>query len=303
MSDPRFVLFALLALLGVGFLILWARAVRKARLADPASVARVWPNPYELFVGAFTDFFDTLGIGSYATTTMLYRARKTVPDEKIPGTMNVGHGLPTFAQAFIYITIVKVDITTLALMIAAAVSGAWLGAGVVSRWPKQRMQLAMGLALLGAAAVILMRQLDVIPHGGDTLGLSGPLLVAGLAGNFVLGAMMNVGIGLYGPCMILVGLLGMNATTAFPIMMGSCAFLMPVSGLRFIARGSYSLPAAIGLTIAGIPAVLLAAYLVKSLPLRAVQWLVIVVVVYTAVSMLRAARAPAVSPTPETPVA
>ena len=101
---------------------------------------------------------------------------------------------------------------------------------------------------------------------------------------------MTLGIGLYAPCMILVALLGMNPRAAFPIMMGSCAFLMPIGGLRFVAKGSYSLRAAVGLTIGGIPAVLLAAFVVKSLPLTALRWLVFAVVLYTAVAMLRSAR-------------
>jgi uncharacterized membrane protein YfcA len=97
---------------------------------------------------------------------------------------------------------------------------------------------------------------------------------------------MTLGIGLYAPCMILISLLGMNPTTAFPIMMGSCAFLMPVGSLRFIRERSYSLRAALGLAIGGVPGVLVAAYIVKSLPLATVRWLVIAVVLYTAISML-----------------
>ena len=50
--------------------------------------------------------------------------------------------------------------------------------------------------------------------------------------------------------MILVSLLGMNPTAAFPIMMGSCAFLMPVGSLRFIRERAYSLPSALGLALA-----------------------------------------------------
>jgi hypothetical protein len=122
----------------------------------------------------------------------------------------------------------------------------------------------------------------------DTLGI-GARLALGLAGNFALGALMTLGIGLYAPCLILVSLLGMSPVTAFPIMMGSCAFLMPVGSVRFLRAGSYDLRAAIGLTVGGIPAVLIAAYLVKSLPLDAVRWLVVVVVIYTAGMMLRSA--------------
>jgi uncharacterized membrane protein YfcA len=194
--------------------------------------------------------------------------------------------LPTISQAFIFTSLIPVDIVTLLSMIAAAVLGAWLGAGVVSHWPKRNVQIGMGLALLGAATLMFMTQLELFPGGGDALGVRGTKLVIAVAGNFALGALMTLGIGLYAPCMILVSLLGMNPTAAFPIMMNSCAFLMPVGSLRFIREQSYSLRVAIGLALGGVPGVLIAAYLVKSLELSTVRWLVIVVVLYTAVTML-----------------
>src|SRR5205809_4390385 len=171
-------------------------------------------------------------------------------------------------------------------MIIAAVIGSWLGAGVVSGWSRRKVRLGMGMALLAAATLMLMKQLNLFPAGGDTLGVRGGLLAIALVGNFVLGALMTLGIGLYAPCMILVSLLGMNPKADFPMMMGSCAFLMPVGGLRFIREQSYSLRAAFGLALGGIPGVLLAAYIVKELPLDVVRWLVIAVVIYTAASML-----------------
>jgi len=243
-----------------------------------------------LLIGFVTNFFDTLGIGSFATTTSLFRMLGAVPDELIPGTLNVGHTAPSVTQAFIYIAIVAVAMPTLGAMIGAAVAGAWLGAGVVSRWSRARVQRGMGSALLAAAGLMLMTQLGLVPLGGEAVGLSGVLLAVAVGVNFVLGALMTLGIGLYAPCMILVSLLGMDPKVAFPIMMGSCAFLMPVGSVRFIREGRYALSAAVGLALGGLPAVLIAAYVVRSLPLGAVRWLVIVVVVYTAVALLRTAQ-------------
>ncbi len=240
-------------------------------------------------IGFGTNFFDTLGIGSFATTTSLFKFTKTVPDRVIPGTLNVGHLLPTVAQAFIYMQLVEVDTKTLVLLIAAAVAGAWLGAGVVASWSKRKVQIGMGATLVVAAALFLMKQFDLFPAGGTALGINGTLLLIGIIGNFILGALMTLGIGLYAPCMIMISLLGMDPTAAYPIMMGSCAFLMPASSVRFIRKESYDWRAAIGLTLGGIPAVLIAALIVKKLPLGAVRWLVIVVVLYTAIMMLRSA--------------
>jgi uncharacterized membrane protein YfcA len=212
-----------------------------------------------------------------------------VPDEQIPGTLVVGHTPPSLLQAFIFIAVVHVDFATLVLMIASSALGAWLGAGIVSRLPRLRIRLAMGAALLAAATVMTLTQLQLIPGGGDSLGLSGASLAFAIMGNLVFGALMTLGIGLYAPCMILVSLLGMNPRAAFPIMMGSCAVLMSVGSVPFIRSERYSRKAALGLTAGGIPGVLLAAFVVKSLPLSAVRWLVVVVVIYTASMMLRSA--------------
>lgn len=267
-------LLVALAITTVSYVIFWVVALGRQRAL------------VQLLIGFVTDFLDTLGIGSFATTTTFFKFLKLVPDRVIPGTLNVGHLLPTVVQAFIYIKLVEVDVLTLVLLIASAVAGGWLGAGIVAGWSKRKVQLGMGMALVVAAGLMIMTQLKLFPGGGDALGISGIRLLIGVAGNFALGVLMNLGIGLYAPCMIMISLLGMNPTAAFPIMMGSCAFLMPASSVRFIRKECYDVQAAVGLTLGGIPAVLLAAFLVKELNLETVRWLVVVVVVYTAAVML-----------------
>jgi uncharacterized membrane protein YfcA len=249
----------------------------------------VLPGPIDIAIGFVTDFLDTLGIGSFAPTTSLFKFFKLVPDEKIPGTLNAGHTLPTIAEAIIYTTIIGVDPTTMILMIVAAVVGAWLGAGLVARWPRRYVQVGMGGALVVAAALFVMKGDGLFPGGGTALGLTGTTLAFAVFVNFCLGALMTIGIGLYAPALILIALLGMNPKAAFPIMMGSCAFLMPIASLRFIKFDAYSIKAALGLTLGGIPGVLIAAFIVKSLPLTWVYWLVVVVVAYAAFTMLRSA--------------
>lgn len=254
-----------------------------------------WPKPIELFIGFITNFFDTLGIGSYAPTTAMWKAWKIVDDRVIPGSLTAGHTSAAIVQAFIFIAIVEVDFTTLALLILAAVLGAWLGAGFVATWSKRNVQLGMGLALLAAAVLFMIKNVDEMRGtpmiaGGTALSLAGVSLALGIVGNFLLGALMTIGVGAYAPILIMISLLGMNPTAAFPIMMGSCAFLMPIASGRFVKRGSFALRPALALTLAGVPAVLLAAIIVKSLPLTTVRWLVVIVVLYTSISMLRSAR-------------
>ena len=278
--TARLALLVALALVGGIFAVRWTASLRVASGA-------LRPTAYEVFVGVLTDFFDTLGIGSFAPTTALFKARGRVSDELIPGTLNIGHTVPTLIQAFIYIVIVRVEPVTLALMIGASVAGAWIGAGVVASWSKRRIQGGLGAALVVAAGLLVAQQLGVLPPGGDALALHGARLAVAVACNAVLGAWMTLGIGLYGPCMMLVCALGMNATAAFPIMMGSCAFLMPVASVRFLSRQAYVPRAALGLTLGGSPAVLVAAFLVRALPLVAVRWIVIAAVLAAAWSMLR----------------
>jgi uncharacterized membrane protein YfcA len=290
--SPKALLLVPLAIVAIAFITFWAWHFRKARAAgrqgEPATDAGA-PTVFQVAIGAVTNFFDTLGVGSFATTTSTYRLTKMVPDRLIPGTLNVGDAIPTFVQAAVYTQIIEVSLTTLLLMIASAVAGAWLGAGIVARLPKQKVQLGMGLALLVTAAFMVARVAKFLPEGGTAVELSGGLLVVGLVGNFIFGALMTIGIGAYAPIMVLVSMLGMDPTTAFPIMMGSCAFLMPVASTQFVRHGAYALRPALGLALGGAPAVLAAAFIVKSLSLDTVRILVVLVVGYTAITLLRAA--------------
>ena len=286
MPSPKALLFVALGLLLAVFAAAWARA----RLRAPANEApKGFPTAWELLVGVVTNFFDTLGIGSFAPTTSAWKLARSMPDELIPGSLNVGHTPAVITQAFIFIAVVEVGSATLVSMIAAAVAGAWLGAGIVAGMPRRRIQIGMGVALVLAAGFFTMTNLKLFPGGGEATSLEGARLAVGVAVSFVLGSLMTLGIGMYAPCMILVALLGMNPRVAFPIMMGSCAFLMPVAGLRFIQRGSYSHRASLGLTLGGVPAVLAAAFIVKALPLETLRWGVVAVVLYTAADMLRSA--------------
>ena len=279
-------LVSALALVAVAYMARWWMLERaRGGLAGPNRRPRV----SDALVGFVTNFFDTLGIGSFAPTTAYFKLRARMPDEEIPGTLNSGQALPTLTQALIFIATVSVDLTTLISMIAAAVLGAWLGVGTVSRLSRRAIQFGMGGALFCAALLFLASNMHWMPGGGDALGLTGGKLIFAVAANAVLGALMMLGVGLYAPCLILVSLLGLSPLAAFPIMMGSCGLLMPIGGARFIRTGRYNFSAALGLALGGIPGVLVAAYIVRSLPVFWLRWLVLFVVLYAAVQMLRSA--------------
>ena len=253
-------------LLLAGIFVLAWRRIERAHGTSASSSAR--PTPGGMALGFVANFFDTLGIGSFASTTAWIKFRNLIRDELIPGTLNVGHALPTITQAIIFTTAIAVAPLTLISMVAAAVAGGYLGAGVVSKLPRRAIQLGMGVALLVAAALFVLKIMGLLPAGGNSLGLSGGVLVFAVVVNFCLGALMQLGIGLYAPC------------------------LMPVGSLKFIRERKYDRRTAIGLAIGGIPGVFLAAFVVKSLPLQWLYWLVVIVVLYAAILMLRSALQP-----------
>ncbi len=289
MNTGRVILLAAIALVALAYIGRWWW-LERARIPDPARPRK--PRFSDLVVGFVTNFFDTLGIGCFAPTTAYFKLRARMPDDEIPGTLNTGHCLPAMTEALIFIAVVSVDMTTLVTMIVAAVLGAWLGVGIVSGLSRRAIQIGMGGALMCAALLFLMKNLDWVPGSGEALALHGPTLIFAVGVNFLLGALMMLGVGLFAPCLILVSLLGMSPLAAFPIMMGSCALLMPVGGARFVKSGRYNVSAAMGLAIGGIPGVLVAAYIVRSLPMVWLRWLVLIVVLYAAVQMLRSARRP-----------
>lgn len=233
-------------------------------------------------------FFDVLGIGAFAPHTTLYHRFHQVEDYLIPGTLNVGNAIPTILQALIFIQLVKVDTLTLVAMLLTSIIGSYLGASIVAKMDERKIRLSMGVALLITALFMFFSAMGWMDLEGNAVGLYGWKLLLAVIVNFILGALMTIGVGLYSPCMALVSMLGMSPTIAFPIMMGSCAFLMPVCGVKFIKSGRYNRKASISATIAGSIGVLLAAFIVKSLPLQVLRWGVVLVVVTTACSMLKA---------------
>lgn len=243
-------------------------------------------------IGVLANFFDTLGIGSYATSTTAFKFTKTCPDDLIPGTLNVAYAIPVVTEAVVFIQKVTVDPLTLVLMIGAAVLGAVIGASIVSKWDLKKVRIALGAALIALAIVMVCKLLGVGPFGivGSATALSGAKLIIGVVANFVLGALMIVGLGLYAPCMALVLLLGMSADVAFPIMMGSCAFLMPSAGIKFVKEGKYNRATSLVLTITGVIGVLIACFIITSLPLTVLTWIVTAVMVICAIIFFKDAQ-------------
>jgi uncharacterized membrane protein YfcA len=214
-----------------------------------------------------------------------------VPDSFIPATLNVGHALPTITQSAIFLIIlgVHVDPVLLASCIVAAVAGSLFGVPLVVRAPVQVVQGVVGVALLIAAALYAMSNLNLMPIGGEASSLPAAQMYVAIAVHFVLGALMAFGIGLYAPSLILLSLLGLDPRLAFPIMASACAFLMPTTGFKFIRTDRIDLKIVLGIALGGIPAVLVAAFVVKEMPIVWLRWGVVVVVLYAAYLLLRSA--------------
>lgn len=272
---------------GAFFLIRWVLEARRMSAERVAATPR--PTLLDLVIGFVTNFFDTLGIGSFATTTAAFRLFRLVPDELIPGTIIVGDALSVLTQAVLFISVVEVDPLQMTALIAVCVAGGWVGTGVVTSLSRRAIQLGIGAALIIAALFIAFSMLGWIPVGGTARALTPAAFVLALAINLVLGALLPLGIGNYAPSLVMFSLLGMDPRAAFPIMMGSGAFVATVAGVRFLAARRFHQRMALGLTLGGIPGVIVAVWLVKSLPLGALRVVVLAVVVYVAVTLLRSA--------------
>ncbi|MGL4687796.1 MAG: sulfite exporter TauE/SafE family protein [Fusobacteriaceae bacterium] len=282
MNLINFLLILLLILGGIFLAVFYKdyiKAKSKGELEKEGSVISF------SLIGFFINFFDTLGIGGFAPMTAIFKQFKLVNDRIIPGTLNTAMCIPIIVEALIFIKEVKVEPITLISMLVAAVLGAIIGAGIVSKLDEKKVQLGMALALGAVLIIMIAEKVGIIPVGGDAIALTGTKLVIAIIGNFILGALMTLGIGLYAPCMALVYALGLSTLVAFPIMMGSCAFLMPIASIRFIKENSYNRKGTLIITITGIVGVIIAAYLVKSLPLNILTWLVMVVIAYTATKL------------------
>lgn len=275
----------LLAVLLVYFVIIWGRdlIVNRGKLNDGSVVVSG-------VIGFITNFMDALGIGSYAPTTMLLKLTKYLKSDKLlPGTLTIACSIPVLTEAFLFIKSVDISGATLLSLILASVVGSFLGSKFISRFDEKKIQVIMGFALIITAVLMIlsnMGYLAALSNGNKATALTGGKLIIGIVGNFILGALMVAGIGLYAPCMAMVYLLGLTPIAAFPIMMASCAALMPVASREFIRKGDYNRNACIGITIGGIIGVFVAVKLVKSLDMHVLTWLVIVVVTYTAITML-----------------
>jgi len=283
MNFAQLMFFGALTVITTVFAVYWVIAARRGPDSNRPTFAAA-------AVGALTSFLDTLGIGSFAPTTALFKLFHLVKDELIPGTLNVGLAASGVAESTLFVKSIVIEPTLLAATLASSVLGAWLGAGVVSQLPRRAIQIGMGVALLIAASVFMAVALHKLPGGGEALALHGWRFAVAVGVCFVLGALMTLGIGLYAPCMITLALLGMAPIAAFPIMMGCCALLQPVAGIRFLKTRRMDFSASLSMTLAGLFGVAIAYFIVKSLPLEALRWLVIGVVSYAAVAMLVSAR-------------
>lgn len=286
MSAATILLIIMWAFAAVFFIVLVKDVIAHKEELDKSKMG------YNIIVSMVANFFDTLGIGSYAIATSAWKFNKAIDDDLIPGTLNVAFGIPICVEATIFIQKIDMDPLTLVLMIAASIIGSIIGARIISRLDIMKIRVVMGVALILVALITLCKINAIGPFGilGTSRGLTGGLLVAGVVANFILGVLMTAGIGLYAPCMAIVLLLGMSADVAFPVMMGSCAYLCPACGITFIKEGKYNRASTIPMIISGAIGVLIAGFIVTSLPLTVLTYLVCVVMVICAIMFFNDAR-------------
>ena len=278
-------LVALLIPLGLATLF-YALALVRAALAQRAS-----PTLESIVLGACTNFFDTLGIGSFAPTMAWFKFRRLVPDRLIPCTLIVGHTLPTMVQGIIFLAVLDVDPVLLVGCVIAFLMGGLLGVRLVTRARAWVVQMIVGCGLILAAIFYALANLHLMPGGGTAASLPAPLLIVAIVASFVIGVLLNFGIGNYAPTLALLSLMGMDPRLCFPIMAASAGLTMAGASVRYIRIGEVNLRIVMGMALGGIPAVFAAAFIVKTMPIELLRWLVIVIVLYAAIVMLRGAFA------------
>lgn len=231
-------------------------------------------------------FLSTFGISDFAISTVLYRQMRWVEDAKLPGTLNTQCVIPVAVMALAYISSIEVELLTLILCIGAQVAGAYIGPRFVVRMNVRMIKKFISAGLLTAAAMLLLGKFGLLPSGGTEAGLHGAKLILLGVLSLIYGALNNVGIGSYALTMATVYALGLNPGVAFPIMMGACTFSVPVGSMQFIKYDSYSRKMTLLTSTVGLIGVLIAVYIVKSLNVSMLQWVVAAVIIYAAVSMI-----------------
>ena len=256
-----------------------------------AATSRALPGFEGMLLGAVTNFFDTLGIGSFAPTMSWFKFRNLVPDRLIPPTLLVGHSLPSILQAFIFLILlgVLVDPVLIVGCAFALMLGGLVGAPMVAKAKVWLIQLAVGVALLIAAVLYTMTNLELFPAGGTASSLPLGLTVLAIAASFIFGVLLNFGIGHYAPFLVMLSLMGLDPRLAFPIMATGGAVTIAGAGTRHVLIGHLDFKIALGIALGGIPAVLVAAFLVKEMPLEMLRWLVTFVVLYASAMMFHSA--------------
>ena len=246
-------------------------------------------NILGFIIAFFTDFGDTLGIGSFVTTTTLFQVTHYLKDEKdLPGTLNIAHGIPSIVEALFFVTAVHVEPLTLISLVVAATLGAIVGSFLVVKMNTVIIQRFMAIALIITSLLMVadkMGWINILATGNNADGLHGMPLIIGIIGNFILGGLMSAGVGLFAPCMVMVYLLGLKPIAAFPIMMLSCALLMPSTSFSFVKNNRFSTRGILGFVLGGVLGVVIAATLVKSMSFTILSWLIVIVSFITSISL------------------
>lgn len=231
-------------------------------------------------------FLSTFGISDFAIGSVLYPKLGWTSMKKLPGTLNTQCVIPVATMALSYITSIDVEIKTLLVCIVSQVIGAYVGPRFVVKLPERTIKLFVGVGLIVAAGLIFAGQMNWIKSNGTATELYGGKLILAAALLFLFGALNNIGIGSYSLTMVTVYMLGLNPAAAFPIMMGACTFSVPVGSVQFVKFGEYSRKITLYTATFGVLGVLAAVFLVKNLNVTMLKWLVIVVLIYSAYSML-----------------
>ncbi|WP_425379077.1 TSUP family transporter [Spiroplasma endosymbiont of Polydrusus pterygomalis] len=276
----------------IGYFILMLKVTRKTYMDREKNIFKITT------IGFVGSFLDTIGVGSFAVATAGLKAGKIVKnDALLPGTLNIGLGIPNLIAGTIFVAAINVQVLTLMLLVLGAILGSFIGAELTKRISAKHISLTMAIVLAIVVILMILMQLNLLPTSGNKTGLSGWQLGLAFILFIIYGGLQAFGIGLYAPALATIALLGMDIKVAFPIMTLASGYAVPIAAYSYYKNNKYQPKTSFGLMLGGALGVVLAFLTVfvgievglnvkPAVFTNYLKWLAVIVVFYVSIMLL-----------------
>ncbi len=228
---------------------------------------------------------DTIGVGSFAINIAFAKIFKLMPTDKLPGYVNASQVLPGTIQAFIFMTMVNVDMFTLATLAIAASIGGILGAIFVSKMNATLLKKLMIFCFAGMIVLLFATEAGLLNISGDAAALSGMKLFITAIAMTIAGALTAACVGLYATSQAILFLAGISPLAAFPIMMAAGALQQPLLAITFLTKNKVPVKETLIVSITGLIGIAIGLPLITSVSIHFLHYLLICVLLYNIFSI------------------